>query len=265
MMLVDSHCHLNYPPYNQGLNQYILRAKQAGIGYFLTISTELSKCSEIMSIAEQYQEVFCSVGTHPHEASQISNKISQTEEIVLLSNHPKVIGIGECGLDFFYMSSNPVEQISIFQDHINAAQKTQLPLIIHTRDAEKQTIDMLSNTQISSIPVSGVLHCFTGTETLARAALDLGFYLSISGIVTFKNAQELRDIVRWIPDDRLLLETDAPFLAPVPHRGKQNEPAFLLNTAELVANIRNTTLDKLSQSTTENFFRLFQKANRVDK
>lgn len=258
-MLVDSHCHLNYPEYQSNLKPYINRAQANGVQFFLTICTELNKFPEILNITENFDNIFCSVGTHPHE-SKLATAVN-AQAIVDLTTNDKVVGIGECGLDYYYNHSNHKEQVSVFQHHLEASHQSDLPIIIHTREAERQTIEMLEETQAKK-PVAGVLHCFTGSVELAKKALDLGLYISISGIVTFKNARHLREIVAWLPEDRLLIETDAPFLAPVPHRGQPNEPAFLKHTAQFIADIRGTTLEKLGQSTTANFFTLFKKAKK---
>lgn len=256
-MLIDSHCHLNYPEYQKGLDSYLKRAQANGVEFFLTICTELDKFPEVLNIAQNFDNIFCSVGTHPHESKLATAVNAQT--IVDLTAAEKVIGIGECGLDYYYNHSNADEQTKVFQTHLEAAHQSGLPIIIHTREAEQITLEMLREAQVTK-PVTGVLHCFTGSQELAKKALDLGFYISISGIVTFKNAHHLREIVAWLPEDRLLIETDAPFLAPIPHRGQPNEPAFLKYTAQFIADIRQISLEKLGQTTTANFFNLFQKA-----
>ncbi len=258
-MLVDSHCHLNYPEYQSNLKLYLDRAKANGVQFFLAICTELDKFPEILNIAKNFDNIFCSVGTHPHESKLAT--AANAQAIVDFTTDDKVVGIGECGLDYYYNHSDHAEQVTVFQHHLEASHQSGLPVIIHTRDAEQQTIKMLEETQAKK-PVAGVLHCFTGSSELAKKALDLGLYISISGIVTFKNAYHLREIVAWLPEDRLLIETDAPFLAPVPHRGQPNEPAFLKHTAQFIAGIRGITLEKLAQLTTTNFFTLFKKAKK---
>ncbi|MBM3468296.1 MAG: TatD family deoxyribonuclease [Alphaproteobacteria bacterium] len=260
-MLVDSHCHLNFPEFSSDLEAVIARAQENGVGTMLTINTKLSESKEIQDIADLYSFVFCTVGVHPHEASQY---VGGYEGDVLFSKiksyaqHPKVVGIGETGLDYYYNNSPREDQISSFSDHIRASIDLDLPLIIHTRDADEDTITCLK--EVGNDKAKGVFHCFSGSAELAQRALDLGFYISFSGILTFKNADPLRQIAQNTPVNRILVETDAPFLAPVPYRGKRNEPAFVRCTAELLASIKGLSYSEIEKETTNNFFSLFPKA-----
>ena len=253
-MLVDSHCHLDFPDFTPERDAVIRRAFAAGIGTMLTICTRLDQFEGVRKIAEAEPRIWCSVGAHPHEASEHADLM--VEHLLMLAAHPRVVGIGETGLDFHYDLSPRDMQERVFRAHIAASRESGLPLIIHAREADAEIAAILAATK----PPPGVLHCFTGSRALAEAALDLGFYISISGIVTFRNADDLRAIVRDLPLDRLLIETDAPYLAPVPHRGKRNEPAFVAATATFVAELKGVALDELAAVTTANFFHLFAKA-----
>ena len=251
-MLVDSHCHLDFAKEDERAG-IIARARGAGVRTLLTISTKLEEFPTVRSIAESDPDIWCSVGVHPHEAGV---EPAAPDTLVALTKHPKVVGIGETGLDFFYEHSPREQQAHVFRAHLAAARETGLPIIVHTRDADPETIAILEEEKAQA----GVIHCFSTGRELAERAVALGFYISISGIATFKNAQALRDIIRDLPLERLLVETDAPYLAPVPMRGKTNEPAFVAYTAALVAQLKNVTPDELARATTENFFRLFAKA-----
>jgi TatD DNase family protein len=253
-MLVDSHCHLDFPDFAPERDAVIRRAFAAGIGTMLTICTRLDQFDGVRVIAEAEPRIWCSVGAHPHEAADHPDLTG--ERLVMLAAHPRVVGIGETGLDFHYDLSPRDIQERVFRAHIAASRESGLPLIIHAREADAEIATILAATK----PLLGVLHCFTGGRALAEAALNLGFYISISGIVTFRNAEDLRAIVRDLPLDRLLVETDAPYLAPVPHRGKRNEPAFVAATATFIAELKGVPLDELAAVTTANFFRLFAKA-----
>ena len=253
-MLVDSHCHLDFPDFAPERDAVIARAFAAGIGTMLTIGTRLDRFGHVRTIAETDPRIWCSVGAHPHEAADHADLVA--EQLVALSAHARVIGIGECGLDFHYDLSPRDIQERVFRAHIAASRATSLPLIIHAREADAEIAAILT----AEKPPPGVLHCFTGSRALAEAALDLGFYISISGIVTFRNAEDLRTIVSDLPLDRLLIETDAPYLAPVPYRGKRNEPAFVAATAAFIAQLRGIEPDALAATTTANFFHLFTKA-----
>ncbi len=255
-MLVDSHCHLDFPDFAPERDTVIARAFAAGIGTMLTICTRLDQFEGVRAIAEADPRIWCSVGAHPHEAADHADLIA--DRLVALAAHSKVVGIGETGLDFHYDLSPHDVQDRVFRAHIAASKASGLPLIIHAREADNEVAALLA----AEKPPPGVLHCFTGGRALAEAALDLGFYISISGIVTFRNADDLRAIVRDLPLDRLLVETDAPYLAPVPHRGKRNEPAFVAATAAFVADLKGIEIAALATATTENFFHLFAKAGR---
>lgn len=254
-MLVDSHCHLDFPDFAPERDAVIGRAFAAGIGTMLTICTRLDQFDGVKAIAESDPRIWCSVGAHPHEAADHATLIA--DRLVALAAHPRVVGIGETGLDFHYDLSPHDVQERVFRAHIAASQATGLPLIIHAREADSEIAAILA----AEKPPPGVLHCFTGSRALAEAAVDLGFYISISGIVTFRNAEDLRAIVRDVPLDRLLVETDAPYLAPVPYRGKRNEPAFVTATAAAVAALKGIEAEELAAVTTANFFRLFAKAS----
>jgi TatD DNase family protein len=258
-MLVDSHCHLDYSDFAAERDAVIARARAAGVGTMLTIGTRLDQFPAVRTIGEAYDDVWCSVGAHPHEAAD--HEATTAAELAALATHPRVIGIGETGLDFYYDHSPREAQERVFRAHIAAARQTGLPLIIHARDAD----EAIAATLREEHPPAAVLHCFSSGRALAEAAIELGYYISISGIVTFRNAEDLRAIVRDLPLDRLLVETDAPYLAPVPHRGKRNEPAFVAATAAAVAALKGVTPEHLASITSENFFRLFSKATPPDR
>lgn len=258
-MLVDSHCHLDFPEFAPELDQVVMRAREAGVATCVTIGTRLSQSERTRAIAERYEDIWCSVGSHPHEAAE--EPLPEPEPLVLAAGHTKVVGIGETGLDYYYEHSPRAEQERNFRSHIEAARQTDLPLIVHTRDAEADTIRILG-AEMAKAPFRGLIHCFTGTQALADAALELGFFISVSGIATFKNSAALREVIKTVPLDRLLLETDAPYLSPMPNRGRRNEPAFVAHTAAAVAAFREVPLELLAEATTRNFFRLFTKASR---
>lgn len=258
-MLVDSHCHLDFDAFAPELDAVLRRARAAGVCTCVSIGTTLAKFPGVLSVAERFDDVWCSVGVHPHEAK--AEPLEEADPLVERARHCKVVGIGESGLDYYYGHSPREAQIANFRHHIEAARRTGLPLIVHTRDADEDTISILRE-EMGRGAFTGVIHCFTGARRLAEAALDLGFYLSASGITTFKNSGSLREIFKDVPRDRLLVETDAPYLAPVPHRGKRNEPAFVAHTAAMLAELRGVEPAKLADATTENFFRLFAKAAR---
>ncbi len=257
MRLIDSHCHLNYPGLVERQAEVLDNARARGVGGFLNIATRQKEWSEILATAERHDDVWASVGVHPHEAD--AHPDLGAAALVEGSNHAKVIAIGECGLDYYYDNSARPAQRERFAAHIEAARTTGLPLIVHTRDAEEDTAEILGNA-VREGGVTGVLHCFTGSLELARTALDLGFFISLSGIVTFKNAHDLQETAKQVPLDRLLVETDSPFLAPVPHRGKPCEPAFVSDTAAFAAELRGEDAEALAEATTANFFRLFGRA-----
>ena len=260
-MLVDHHAHLDFPQFAEERDAIIARAAAAGVGMIVTISTRVRRFPEILAIAESYPNVFCSVGTHPHQADEEADVPGA--EIIRLSGHPKVVSVGEAGLDYFYKHASPQNQAAGFRRHIRVARETGLPLEIHTRDADDDTARILTEEYKDGGPFPALLHCFTGGRDLAMRALDLGLYISFSGVIAFKKSDALRAIAAEIPLDRLLVETDAPFLAPDPFRGKRNEPAFVVHTAAALARAKSVTAESLAAATTDNFFRLFQKAPRA--
>ncbi len=258
-MLVDSHCHLDFPDYAGNVESVMARARAAGVGCCLSIGTELARFPGVRAIAEKFPDVWCSVGVHPHEAEK--ELLADAAPLLAETGHPKVVGIGETGLDYFYEHSPKAQQIENFRAHIAAARQSKLPLIVHTRDADDDTIAVLEQ-EMGKGTFTGLIHCFTGTQRLADAAMELGFAISVSGIATFKNSQALRDVIKSVPLDRLLVETDAPFLAPVPHRGKTNEPAYVVHTARMLAALKGVSEAELAAATTGNFFRLFRKVQQ---
>ena len=257
MRLIDSHCHLNYEGLVERQDEVLDAARARGVEGFLNISTRQREWSDIIAVAGKHQDVWASVGVHPHEAD--AHPDLGAAALVEGADHPRVVAIGECGLDYYYDKSDRQAQRDRFEAHIEAAQQTGLPLIVHTREAEADTAEILGRA-VREKSVTGVLHCFTGSADLARKGLDLGFYVSLSGIVTFKNAKDLQETAKWLPADRMLVETDSPFLAPVPHRGQKCEPAFVADTAAFVAELRGEDPDRLGETTTANFFNLFKKA-----
>ena len=256
-MLIDSHCHLVYDGLADRQAEVLASARARGVGGFLNISTRQSEWNDVIAVADREPDVWASVGVHPHEAD--AHPDLGAAVLVEASRHPRVVAIGECGLDYHYDKSDRAAQRERFAAHIEAARQTGLPLIIHTRDAEEDTAAILTEA-VGKGGIRAVLHCFTGSAELARNALDLGLTISISGIVTFKNAKDLQETAKAIPLDRLLVETDSPFLAPVPHRGRTCEPAFVADTAAFLAELRAEPVDLLASATTANFFRLFDKA-----
>ena len=256
-LLVDSHCHLDFPELQEDLDGVMARAAAAGIGTMVTICTRVEQFATILAIAERFDNVYCSVGLHPHDAA--AEPELSTAHLVELAAHAKVIGIGETGLDFHYDHSPRALQAEMFRRHIAASRQTGLPLIVHSRAADDEMIAILRDEAVKG-PFPGVLHCFSSGPELARAALALDFYISFSGIVTFKKADEVRAVAVETPLDRLLVETDAPYLAPVPHRGKTNEPAYVANTAAKLAELRGMSSAGMAETTSANFFRLFAKA-----
>ena len=259
MYLVDSHCHLDFPDFGDDLDAVVERARNAGVRTMVTICTKLHEFDRVCAIAETYDDIWCSVGIHPHEADRAEGEV--TKALLEYAAHPVVVGIGETGLDYYYQHSAREAQRNSFRAHIAAARETGLPLIVHTRDADDDTVAILCE-EYASGPFPGVIHCFSTSRQLAEKAVEIGFYISFSGIVTFKQANELRAIARDLPLDRLLVETDAPYLAPAPNRGKRNEPAFVAHTAALVAQVRGMELSALAAATTDNFFNLFNRARR---
>lgn len=258
-MLVDSHCHLDFKDFEGELDDVVARAGAAGVGTMVSISTHLSKFEGVKAVAERFDNVWCSVGVHPHQAGE--EGLDSPDRLVELAQHPRVVGIGESGLDYYYDNSPRDRQQISFRAHIEAARETGLPLIVHARDADEDAADIMRD-EMEKGAYTAVMHCFSSGRGLAEAALEMGMYISFSGILTFKNAQELRNIARDVPEDRILVETDSPFLAPIPNRGKRNEPAFVTHTAEVLAEVRGMDRNALETATTDNFFRLFSRAQR---
>jgi TatD DNase family protein len=255
-MLVDSHCHLDFPDFADELDAVVMRARAAGLARLVTISTRVRRFAGVLAIAERFPDVYCSVGTHPHYAHE---ELDVTvDELVAHAQHPKVVAIGEAGLDYHYDNSPRDAQERGFRSHIAAARATGLPLVIHSREADADTARILEEeTEQGAFPA--VLHCFTGGADLARRAVALGGYVSFSGILTFKNSMALRAVAAQLPADRILVETDAPYLAPNPFRGKRNEPAYVIETAKILADTRGVSFEEIARQTSENFFRLFNK------
>jgi len=258
-MLIDHHCHIDRPEFAHDRDSVVARAQAAGVGAMINISTRIRRFAEVIETAEAYPHVYGSVGTHPHNAHEELD--IPAAEIVRLSKHPKIVAIGEAGLDYFYKHSTPAAQAEGFRSHIAAARETGLPLEIHTRDADADTIAILEDEHAKGA-FPAVLHCFTGGRELAMRAVDLGLYVSFSGVVSFKKSEALRAIANEVPLDRVLIETDAPFLAPDPFRGKTNEPSFVVHTARALATSRGIAFDDFAAATTDNFFRLYSKVDR---
>lgn len=258
-MFVDSHCHLDYLARDGDLDEVVARARRAGVGRMLTICTKVTEFQAIRDIADRYSDVWCSVGIHPHDAA--SEPAVTPEKLVMLARDPLVAGIGETGLDYFYEHSPRDRQQASFRAHIAASRETGLPLIVHTRDADDDTAAILED-EYAKGPFPGVIHCYSTGRDLAERALAIGFYISLSGILTFKRAEALRETAADLPLDRLLVETDAPYLAPVPNRGERNEPAYVVHTAAALAEIRGVPVNEIETSTTDNFFNLF---NRIER
>jgi TatD DNase family protein len=256
-MLVDSHCHLDFPDFAPEREAVLARARDAGVRHFLTIGTSLARFPGVLAVAESADDIHCTIGVHPHDAAV--EPLAGPESLLAQSTHDKVAGFGETGLDYYYNHSPREAQIRNFRAHIAAARAANLPLVVHTRDAEDDTIAILRE-EMAAGAFAGVIHCFTGTARLAGAALELGFYISVSGIATFKKSDVLRATLKEVPLDRLLVETDAPYLAPQPARGKRNEPAFIVHTAAMLAELKGVAAAALADITTDNFFRLFPKA-----
>jgi TatD DNase family protein len=258
-MLIDSHSHLDFPDFAADRAGVISRAHAAGVGTLLTIGTKLAKFDGVRAIAEAHENVWCSVGIHPHEAE--AEPDVQAEQLLAHAGHPKVVAFGETGLDYFYEQAPRVAQMVNFRAHIEAARQAQLPVIIHTRDADEDTEALLAE-EMAKGAFTGVLHCFTSGARLAHAAIGMGLYISFSGILTFKKTDALQQIARDLPLDRILVETDAPYLAPVPHRGKTNEPSFVAHTAARLAELRGISAGEVATATTQNFHRLFAKVQQ---
>jgi TatD DNase family protein len=260
-MLVDSHCHLDFPDFQSRLPDVLGAASAAGVARMVTISTHVARFEVYRALAEAHENVFCTIGTHPHNAA--SELDVPAERLVELSNHPRCIAIGEAGLDYHYDKSPRDVQQQVFRTHIAAARETRLPLVIHARNADEDMIRILSE-EMGRGRFDAVLHCFSSGETLAQLGVELGLYVSFSGILTFRNSEEIRRIAAAVPRERLLVETDAPYLSPVPCRGKTNEPAFVAHTAHVLAETIGVTDAEIAQITTANFYRLFSKAAAAD-
>ncbi len=258
-MLIDHHCHIDRPEFAKDLDGVIVRAKEAGVELMVNISTRIRRQDHLLGVVEKYDRVFGTVGTHPHYAHEELD--IPTSEIVRLAQHPKIVGIGEAGLDYYYKHSTPEAQAEGFRNHIAAARETGLPLEIHTREADDDTLRILEEEHARGA-FPAILHCFTGGRKLALAAVDLGLYVSFSGVVTFKKSEALRAIACEVPLERLLVETDAPYLAPDPCRSKRNEPAYVVHTAAALAKARGISAAELATATTENFFRIYTKVPR---
>ncbi|WP_018239843.1 TatD family hydrolase [Ensifer sp. BR816] len=259
-MLIDTHCHLDFPDFEAERDEIVERARQAGVTQMVTISTRVKRFETILAIAEKYENVFCSVGTHPHNADEELD--ITTEDLVGLSAHPKVVAIGEAGLDYFYDNAPREAQAEGLHRHIAAARETGLPLVIHSRSADDDMAAILTE-EAGKGAFPFLLHCFSSGAELARVGVELGGYVSFSGILTFPKSQELRDIAKTIPHDRLIVETDAPYLAPKPFRGKRNEPAYVAHTADVLAETIGVSKDEIAEITTENALRIFSKMPRL--
>lgn len=257
-MLIDSHCHLDFNDFEEDFEDILARAKQCGITAMLNAGNNINELDKQLELSERYPFIYTAVGVHPHNASEYEG--IKAEAFIEKSKHKKVVGIGECGLDYYYDYSPKETQIAVFEEQIKAAQETGLPLIIHTRDADDDTIAILDKFYKQK-PFSGEIHCFSTSKKLADFALSIGFYISASGIITFNKSSDLREIFKEVPLDRLLVETDSPFLAPIPLRGCRNEPSFVVHTAEKLAQLKDISLEELAQITSDNFYKLFRKAS----
>jgi TatD DNase family protein len=260
-MLIDSHCHLDFPDFEEEIEDVVRRAAAAGVRRIVTISTRVRRFDRVRSLAERFADVFCSVGIHPHNAGEADERTVTAEELAALAQHPKVVAIGEAGLDYHYDKAPRADQQDGLRRHIAAARITGLPLVIHARDADADMAAILAE-EFEAGAFLAVLHCFSSGRGLAETGLKLGFTISFSGILTFKTADALRAIARDVPADRILVETDAPYLAPAPHRGKRNEPAYVAHTAAVLAEVRGVSRERIAEETGENFFRLFSKVPR---
>ncbi|MGA3310045.1 MAG: TatD family hydrolase [Xanthobacteraceae bacterium] len=258
-MLIDSHCHLDFPDFSAELDAVVLRARAAGIARMVTICTRVARYSEVLAIAERFSDVYCSVGTHPHYAHEELDVTA--ENLVARTRHPKVVALGEAGLDYHYDNSPRQAQERGFRTHITAARESGLPLVIHSREADADIARILEE-EMGQGAFAAVLHCFTGGRELAHRAVALGLFISFTGILTFKNSTALRAIAAELPADRILIETDAPYLAPAPFRGKRNEPAYVVEVAKVLAESRGVSFAEIARQTSENFFRLFGKVPR---
>jgi TatD DNase family protein len=260
-MLVDSHCHLDFPDFADELDAVVARAEAAGIGRMVTISTRVREQQKLLAIAERFPNVYCSVGTHPHHADEEDG--IPADELIALTQSSKVVALGEAGLDYFYEHGSRDAQARGFRTHIAAARATDLPLVIHTREADEDCGRIIEE-EMGKGAFRAVLHCYTGGRELAMNAVALGLYIGFTGILTFKKSDALRALAAELPADRILVETDAPYLAPGKFRGKRNEPSYIVETAKVLADIRGVSLEEISRQTTENFYRLFSKVSRAE-
>ncbi len=259
-MLVDSHCHLDFPDFEGEVDALVARAKEAGVGFMVTICTRPSQAEAVITLAERHESVFCAIGLHPHHVT--TEGLPEEDSLVVLAEHPKVVALGETGLDYHYDRSPREHQQESFRRHIRAARRGGVPFVVHSRNADADTVAILEEEAAGQVP--GVMHCFSSGRELADKAIELGLYISLSGIVTFRNSGALREITTDVPLDRLLVETDAPFLAPVPMRGQRNEPAYVVHTAAVVAQLKNLSEEAFAAASTDNFFRLFPKARTCE-
>ena len=261
-MFVDSHCHLDFDQFDADRDEVLARAREVGVERFLTISTSMKSFPKVLQIAESYDDVYCSIGVHPHDAEKEGEQIS-AKELISHLNHPKIVAIGETGLDYYYEYAPRDAQQRNFRRHVRACIASETPLIIHTREAEDDTIAILKEERKGhESELRGVLHCFSSNSAMAEYGLEIGFNISVSGMITFKKSEEIRDIIREVPLDHLMIETDAPYLAPVPHRGKLCEPAHVVNTAKALAELKKVSIKDLAIATTENFYHLFSRIKR---
>lgn len=258
-MWVDSHCHINAEDFDEDREDVVKRARQNGVKYILDVSDDIAKTPDIIEFCRRNENIYTTVGVHPEIADRYADL--KAEQLIEKAGSTFVVGIGECGLDYYYNADIKDFQLKVFKEHIIAAQETGLPLIVHNRDADDDMIRLLTEAYAKK-PFRGELHCFSSSEKLCKTALDMGFYISASGIITFKKSEELRQIFAKVPADRLLIETDAPFLAPTPYRGKRNEPAFVVHTAEVLAMVKGMTIEELALQTTQNFLALFDKVKQ---
>jgi TatD DNase family protein len=261
MRLIDSHCHLDFPDFADEIEAVVARAAAAGVARLITISTRVAHGSRLVALAERFPQLYFTIGTHPHQAAEEPD--TDSAAIRAFAAHPKCVGIGEAGLDYHYNYAPPDVAAKVFRAQIGLARALDLPLVIHARQADDDIAAILTD-EMGKGAFNAVLHCFTSSRALAQTGLALGLYVSFSGVLTFKNSQELRDIARDVPIDRLLVETDAPFLAPVPHRGRRNEPAFVADTARVLAEVRSVDVETIAAATTANVLRLFAKMPPMD-
>ena len=259
-MLIDSHCHLDFPELASDQDNVLARARASGVGKFLTISTHISKAAQVLAVADKYPDVYCSIGVHPHHVAEEGQQVT-ADQLSQYAKHLKVAALGETGLDFYYDTAPRARQEENFREHLRAGIATKLPIVVHSRQAEEETIRIIAEERRGhETQLGGVMHCFSSRRLLAEAALELGFYISLSGILTFKKSDELRSIVHDVPLNRLLVETDSPYLAPEPFRGKTNEPAYVIHTAAVLAKLKGVSVEEMAAITTENFYRLFPRA-----